>query len=52
MAVDKTTVSELARLAGISIAADELEEVTGRIRSEAKSSGYVDTPDSLFAFFI
>lgn len=33
-------------------AADELEEVTGRIRSEAKSSGYVDTPDSLFAFFI
>ena len=33
-------------------AADELEEVTGRIRSEAKAAGYLDTPDSLFAFFI
>lgn len=33
-------------------AADELEEVTGRIRSEAKAAGYLDTPDSLFSFFI
>jgi len=33
-------------------AADELEEVTGRIRSEAKSAGYLDTPDSLFNFFV
>jgi len=33
-------------------ASDELEEVTGRIRSEAKAAGYLDTPDSLFSFFI
>ena len=33
MAVDKTTVSELARLAGIEIADDELEEVTNRFSS-------------------
>jgi len=33
MAVDKTTVSELARLAGIEIADDELEEVTSRFSS-------------------
>jgi len=33
-------------------AADELEEVTGRIRSEAKAAGYLDTPDSLFNFFV
>ncbi|MBC8281647.1 MAG: hypothetical protein H8E48_12740 [Chloroflexi bacterium] len=33
MAVDKTTVSELARLAGINIADDELEEVTSRFSS-------------------
>ena len=33
MAVNKTTVSELARLAGINIADDELEEVTNRFSS-------------------
>ena len=33
MAIDKTTVSELARLAGIEIADDELEEVTNRFSS-------------------
>ena len=33
MAVDKTTVSELARLVGIEIAGDELEEVTSRFSS-------------------
>jgi dynein heavy chain len=33
-------------------ASDELEEVTGRIRSEAKAAGYLDTPDSLFSFFV
>ena len=33
MAVDKDTVSELARLAGIEIASDELEEVTNRFDS-------------------
>ena len=33
MAVDKTTVSELARLVGIEIADDELEEVTSRFSS-------------------
>ena len=31
--VDKTTVSELARLAGIEISDDELDEVTNRFRS-------------------
>ena len=33
MAVDRTTVSELARLAGIEIADDELDEVTNRFSS-------------------
>ena len=33
MAVDKNTVIELARLAGIEIATDELEEVTSRFSS-------------------
>ena len=33
MAVDKNTVSELARLAGIKIADDELDEVTNRFSS-------------------
>ena len=33
MAVDKDTVSELARLAGITISDDELDEVTNRFSS-------------------
>ena len=33
MAVDKTTVRELARLAGLEIADDELDEVTSRFTS-------------------
>ena len=33
MAVDKDTIIELARLAGIEIASDELEEVTSRFGS-------------------
>ena len=33
MAVDKDTVSELAKLAGIEIADDELDEVTNRFSS-------------------
>jgi len=33
MAIDKETVSELARLAGIEIASDELDEVTNRFDS-------------------
>lgn len=33
MAVDKETVKELARLAGIEIASDELDEVTNRFDS-------------------
>ena len=33
MAVDKTTVSELASLAGIKISDDELDEVTNRFSS-------------------
>ena len=33
MAIDKTTVSELARLAGIEIFSDEIEEVTSRFDS-------------------
>ena len=33
MAVDKDTVSEMARLAGIEIADDELDEVTNRFAS-------------------
>jgi len=33
-------------------AQDELEELTGRVRSEAKANGYLDTPDQLFAFFL
>ena len=33
MAVDKETVTELARLAGIEIASDELDEVTDRFGS-------------------
>ena len=33
MSVDKDTVSELARLAGITIADDELDEVTNRFSS-------------------
>jgi dynein heavy chain len=33
-------------------AQDEVEELTGRVRSEAKANGYLDTPDQLFAFFL
>jgi Asp-tRNA(Asn)/Glu-tRNA(Gln) amidotransferase C subunit len=33
MAVDRNTVSELARLSGIEIAEDELDEVTSRFSS-------------------
>ena len=33
MAIDKNTVSELAHLAGIEIADDELDEVTNRFSS-------------------
>lgn len=33
MAIDKETVTELARLAGIEIASDELDEVTDRFSS-------------------
>ncbi len=33
MAIDKVTVTELARLAGIEIASDELDEVTDRFSS-------------------
>ena len=33
MAVDRDTVNELARLAGIEIAEDELDEVTNRFSS-------------------
>jgi aspartyl/glutamyl-tRNA(Asn/Gln) amidotransferase C subunit len=33
MAVDKETVTELARLAGIEISGDELDEVTNRFDS-------------------
>ncbi len=33
MSIDKDTVNELARLAGIEILADELEEVTNRFKS-------------------
>ena len=33
MAIDKDTVTELARLAGIEIASDELDEVTNRFDS-------------------
>ncbi len=33
MAIDKVTVTELARLAGIEIASDELDEVTNRFSS-------------------
>jgi len=33
MAVDRNTVSELARLSGIEIAEDELDEVTNRFSS-------------------
>ena len=33
MSIDKDTVNELAHLAGIEIAADELEEVTNRFKS-------------------
>ena len=33
MAVDKNTMSELAKLAGIEIADDELDEVTNRFSS-------------------
>lgn len=36
MAVDKTTVRGLARLSGINIADDELEEVTNRFGSLIK----------------
>ena len=36
MAVDRTTVSELARLSGINIEDDELEEVTSRFSSLMK----------------
>lgn len=33
MPIDKNTVNEMARLAGIEIASDELEEVTNRFDS-------------------
>lgn len=33
-------------------ASDELEAITGKVRAEAKSNGYLDTPDELFKFFL
>jgi dynein heavy chain len=33
-------------------AKDELDEKIGKIRNEAKSAGYQDVPDELFAFFL
>jgi dynein heavy chain len=31
---------------------DELDGLTGKIRSEAKSNNYADTPEGLFDFFL
>jgi len=31
---------------------DELDGVLGKVRSEAKNAGYMDTPDQLFEFFL
>jgi len=31
---------------------DEIDGLLGKIRAEAKSAGYMDTPDSLFDFFL
>jgi len=31
---------------------EDLDGITGKIRTEAKSQGYLDTPDQLFEFFI
>jgi dynein heavy chain, axonemal len=33
-------------------ASDELDGILGKVRAEAKSNGYLDTPDQLFAFFL
>jgi dynein heavy chain len=33
-------------------AKDEIDGVLGKIRNEAKSAGYMDTPDQLFDFFL
>jgi len=33
-------------------ASDELEEILNKVRSEAKSNGYMDTPDDLFRYFL
>jgi len=33
-------------------ASDELEAITGKVRAEAKSNGYLDTPDDLFKYFL
>lgn len=33
-------------------ASDELDGLLGKVRAEAKSAGYLDTPDQLFAFFL
>ena len=32
-------------------AKDELDGILGKVRAEAKSNGYLDTPDQLFEFF-
>ena len=31
---------------------DELDGILGKIRNEAKSAGYLDTPDQLFEFYL
>lgn len=33
-------------------AKDELDGILGKVRSEAKQAGYLDTPDQLFEFFL
>ena len=33
-------------------ASDELEAINGKVRSEAKSNGFVDTPEDLMRFFL
>lgn len=33
-------------------ASDELDGLLGKVRAEAKSAGFLDTPDQLFAFFL
>ena len=33
-------------------AKDEIDGVLGKIRNEAKSAGFMDTPDQLFEFFL